>query len=143
VSQCYVNGNRLLPSSPRNSRGDNAAKRIRERSQIKRFGDDGIAASSASGCLIGRKCMGGDGNDDDILGEWVGFQSACRFPSIHTRHRQVHQDNTRTNATSYFDRFFTMSSCGNLKLTKGEILYQHLAAINVVVNDEDTWFERH
>jgi hypothetical protein len=67
VSQCYAGGNRLLASSPDNSRGDNAAKSIRECSQIKRFGDDGIAASSASGCLIGRKCMGGDGNDDDIL----------------------------------------------------------------------------
>ena len=68
VSLCDARGDRLLPSSP-GTRGEDAVKSISDRSQIKRFGDDGVAASRASGCLLGRKCMGGDGNDHDILGE--------------------------------------------------------------------------
>ena len=87
--------------------------------------------------------MGGDGNDDDILGAWIGFQSPCRFPAIHTRHGQIHQDNGGMHPTSDFNRFFAVLSGRHMKLTKGEIFHQHFAAINGVIDHEDTWFERH
>ena len=71
----------------------------------------------------------------------VGSQSACRFPAVHTRHGQVHQDDVGLNATSHFNRFRAASRLCYWKLTEGQIFHEHLASVGRVINDENRWLD--
>src|SRR6516225_7204824 len=99
--------------------------------KFDRFGVELLAPRGNRLLALAGKRMGGQGDDGNVLGLRVVFQTPGGFPAINDRHFEVHQDNIRLLGRRHLASFLTVRGRENLEIPKK--LKPHFEHIDVVV----------
>src|SRR5438105_6164484 len=90
--------------------------------EVNRLWNEVIASDAARTSLIVVLRTRGHGDDRHTFGSLVGFQPSRRFPSVHARHHQVHEDDTRAHADGNLNRLAAVLRSMNDETAEDEIL---------------------
>src|SRR5215469_11799578 len=99
--------------------------------EFDRFGVELLAPRGNRLLALAGKRMCGQGDDGNVLGLRVAFQTPRRFPAVNNRHFEVHQDNIRLFGRRHLAPFLAVLGRENLEIPKK--LEPHFEHIDVVV----------
>src|SRR5215472_4592926 len=99
--------------------------------KFNRFGIKLLAPRGNRLFALAGQRMCGQGDDGNVLGLRVAFQTPRGFPAINNGHFEVHQDNIRLLGRRHLASFLTVRGLENLEIPKK--LKSHFEHIDVVV----------
>ena len=86
---------------------------------------------------IARHGMGGQGDDRNITGRLIGFQSARGFPAINHGQAHIHEDEGRRFVGHHFQRFAAIHGDDHFKTLSGQTPGQHVSIHLIVFDEQD------
>src|SRR3954468_18064429 len=101
------------------------------------LGEERVAARLLRAPGVARQRVAGERDHRDLPGALVGLEPAGRFPAVHHRQREIHDDDVRHPGLSGVDGFLAVLRLDHLIPREAEVLGVHLAVVGEVVHDQD------
>ncbi len=81
--------------------------------------------------------LGGEHDDRDVLGAWIGFEQPAQFQTVDARQQQVEHDQIGLRGLCFLQSAFARCDARDSIAFLGEVVIHQFEQIFLVVNDED------
>ena len=105
--------------------------------EIPRFGVEVVAAGFTCLGLVRFHGMRGQGDDGNVTGGIVRFQSASGFPTVDFREAHIHEDEVGLLAAGHVDALLPVDGHDDGEAAALEAAREHVAVHFVVFDDKD------
>ena len=110
---------------------------IRKRGDVERFGDEVVESGAMRFIAVIREHAARHRHDDRLLRVHVLPDAARGFQAVETGHPQIHQDHSWLERGGQTEGGCATCCLVDVEAIELEIVDQHVAAVGVVLDDED------